>query len=183
MNTSLTIQQAINNIKQGEIITYPTEAVFGLGCDPFNQQAIEKLLMLKQRDASKGLILLINNWQQLSALIAPIPSLIQNKLTDYWPGPTTLLLPKSPLIPEWIHGSHDKVAIRMINHPVTKALCQHAPLVSTSANLQGKPSAMSSHDINQQFPFGLAGIVQGELGKAGKPSRIIDIMNNKVIRN
>ena len=176
------IDDALEAIKQGKIIAYPTEAVFGLGCDPFNQQAVETLLALKQRDVAKGMILIINNWHQLDDLSQPLSQQDHAQLKQHWPGSITFLLPKSQHIPYWISGEHSKVAIRMTNHPIAKQLCQPKPLVSTSANISSHPPALTHQQLKEQFNNGIAGIVEGRLGTQQQPSQIIDITTQQRLR-
>jgi len=176
------IDDALIAVKQGKIIAYPTEAVFGLGCDPFNQQAVEALLALKKRDITKGMILIINNWHQLDNLSQPLSQQQHTQLTQHWPGPVTFLLPKSQHIPYWISGQHSKVAVRMTNHPIAKQLCQSTPLVSTSANISTLQPALTHQQLREQFSDGIAGIVEGKLGSQQQPSQIIDITTQQRLR-
>lgn len=170
------LQLAISAIRDGQVIAYPTEAVYGLGCDPFNVEAVTRILTLKQRDASQGLILLIADWSQLEALIAPISDVLMTRVRDTWPGPVTWVFPKSKALPPWISGQHDSVAVRMTAHPVARALCQNAPLVSTSANIHGHPPARSLSDLSSQFPHGIDWVIAGDLGSSSKPSAIFDVL-------
>lgn len=176
------VASALNLVKQGGVIAYPTEAVYGLGCDPFNQHAVEYLLHLKQRCVSKGLILLISDWTQLTPLIQYIDARALQSVESTWPGPTTWLFPKSLLVPLWISGSSDKIAIRMSAHPIAHALCQNGPIVSTSANVSGEEPARDISMLDAQFPHGLAGIVQGALGEEAQPSRIFDLSSGQQLR-
>jgi L-threonylcarbamoyladenylate synthase len=172
-------------LKNGQVIAYPTEAVYGLGCDPFNQQAVTQLLALKQRAVDKGLILVIASWQQLEPLIAqPLEHSIQTQLQNDWPGPTTFLLPPSERIPAWIRGKHAYVAIRFSQHPVITALCQAygGAIVSTSANRQAEPAITDRITLQKQFGD-TTFIVDGALGTAKTPSRIIDPYTGTTIRN
>lgn len=182
LSRNCSITSALTLMKQGGVIAYPTEAVYGLGCDPFNQHAVNHLLHLKQRCVSKGLILLIADWKQLTPLIQSIDARALASVEATWPGPTTWLFPKSSLVPLWISGFSDKVAIRMSAHPIAHALCQHGPVVSTSANVSGEEPARNESTLDSQFPEGLAGIVQGDLGSEAKPSRIFDLLSGKQLR-
>ena len=121
--------EARHLLNRGKIIAYPTEAVYGLGCDPFNQQAVEKILVLKQREASKGFILLIANWAQLTPLIKVIPERLLDAVRATWPGPVTWVFPKANIIPDWLSGNHSSIAIRMTAHPVASQLCADGPVL------------------------------------------------------
>ena len=97
-----TIQQAINSLLQGGIIAYPTEGVYGLGCDPFNQVAVNKLLAIKNRDVSKGLILIAASWDQIQNLIADDDETAWELAKQSWPGPSTWVFPAKHSVPRWI---------------------------------------------------------------------------------
>ena len=135
----------------GEVIAYPTEAVYGLGCDIFNEQAVLRILGLKKRDKAKGLIILIADWTQLWDLIDKdaVSDARFDVIKKSWPGPVTWIFPKSRRAPEWITGSHDGIAIRMTGHPVAHALCKNGPIVSTSANLAGHAPLRNFDDLNK----------------------------------
>ena len=177
-----TINEAKKLLQRGGLLAYPTEAVYGLGCDPFNQMAVEALFKLKGRDPHKGLILLISNWQQLTPLIAPVTDEQLAKVHATWPGFVTWIFPKSATLPEWLTGKHNSIAIRMSAHPIANALCAEAPLVSTSANRSGHPPAISENELHEQFPTGIDAFVQGSLGGFSKPSAIFDVLSGVQIR-
>lgn len=176
------LNDAWQRLKRGEIIAYPTEAVYGLGCDPFNQTAVLRLLDLKQRSIDKGLILLIAEWAQLPALIESKSSIQFDAIKASWPGPVTWLFPKSKAIPYWLSGSHDTIAIRMSAHSTAKQLASKAPLVSTSANVSGQEPARSLADLALQFPSGIDAFFEGDLGCQTQPSRIIDACSGECFR-
>ncbi|KTD23051.1 L-threonylcarbamoyladenylate synthase [Legionella londiniensis] len=169
-------------LQLGKIIAYPTEAVYGLGCDPFNEVAVNQLLALKKRPQEKGLILLISNWEQLSGLIDDIPSDKLAEVKKSWPGPVTWIFPKNKALPAWLTGSHNSIAIRMSAHQTAQELCKDGPLISTSANLSGEPPARSHDELVEQFPQGIAGLVAGDLGGALNPSAIFDVLTGRKLR-
>jgi L-threonylcarbamoyladenylate synthase len=171
------IPEALDIIEQGGLIAYPTEAVFGLGCDPFNEKAVKRLLQLKTRSMSKGLILLINSYDQLW----PLVDLTENHplvktLKQTWPGPLTYLLPKSEALPLFISGEHPTVAIRMSAHLISHALCERGPICSTSANLSGTAPLKTAKSVMEQFGDTIDGVVSGELGGEDKPTSIVDLL-------
>lgn len=174
--------EARRYLDQGKIMAYPTEAVLGLGCDPFNEKAVLQLLALKQRDVHKGLILLINDWSQLPALIEKVPDQLLERVGATWPGPVTWLFPKSPLIPSWLSGSHSSIAIRMSAHPLAQQLCKEGPIVSTSANRSGLEPARDEQSLREQFPMGIDVLLSGSLGGALKPSEIYDVLSGERLR-
>lgn len=182
MNSVQSVCDARELLKIGKILAYPTEAVFGLGCDPFNQEAVERLIALKQRPESKGFIVLISNWLQLRSLIGSVSDAQLKKVRATWPGPVTWIFPKSPQLPNWLTGEHDGIAIRMSAHPVARSLCLEMPIVSTSANMSGQSPAKSRIDLQLQFPHGIDAVVAGELGDSLSPTSIFDVVTNQQIR-
>ncbi len=182
MLTQLHASHALEAFRLGQVLAYPTEAVYGLGCDPFNQQAVARILSLKGRKVSKGLIVLIAEWPQLFALVGDFPLRKLESVTETWPGPTTWIFPKSASIPPWLCGDNNNIAIRMTAHPVARQLCEIGPVVSTSANPQGQEPARSLSALEQLFPEGLDGVVVGELGKESQPSAIYDVLTGKRLR-
>jgi L-threonylcarbamoyladenylate synthase len=183
MTNLIDINQANAWVQAGEVIAYPTEAIYGLGCDPFNQQAVEALLALKQRSVSKGLIILVSTWEQVWPLIGDVPAARFEAVKQTWPGPVTWIFPKSERVPAWLSGEHDGLAIRMTAHPVAHALCEHAPLVSTSANLTGSHPAKTMDDLEDMLASGaVAGVVTGALGGRTAPSEIYQVLDGVRVR-
>ncbi len=181
---SLDIGEAAQRLKRGAVVAYPTEAVWGLGCDPYNQQAVERLLALKSRSVAKGLILIAGSIEQFAFLLDDLPSNLLERLTSSWPGPSTWLVPHSQRIPAWIYGDHQTVAIRVTGHPQSAALSQafDGPLVSTSANPQGQPAAKTSEQVTAYFGRQIDGLVSGPLGDAKQPSTIRNLLSGELIR-
>ncbi|WP_241570045.1 L-threonylcarbamoyladenylate synthase [Rosenbergiella collisarenosi] len=186
-NTNYTesFDRCVTAINQGEVIAYPTEAVFGLGCDPDNQQAVGKLLLLKQRPIEKGLILIAASYEQLRPYIAveKITALQERRMLSHWPGPVTFVVPASPSAPKWITGRFDSIAVRVTNHPAVRQLCEAVgkPLVSTSANLSGQPPARTWDEVVVQFGDEFI-ILNAVTGGRDNPSEIIDVLTGEHIR-
>ncbi len=172
---------------QGGIIAYPTEAVFGLGCDPDNEQAISKLLALKKRSKDKGLILLAGNYSQVLPYIDDnaIPQDKRFTILSRWPGPITQILPANKNLSSLISGTFSTVAVRITNHPDIVELCRQTgkPIISTSANLSGEPTAHTWQEAEQQFPQQLDYILKGQTLGLTKPSTIINALSGAVIRS
>lgn len=168
------ITQAQQRIQQGDVIAYPTEAVFGLGCDPFNQQAVLQLLALKQRAVEKGLILVAANPQALADLTLLNHQAWSQHVLNSWQDTNQAIswvLPKTNLCPAWISGAHDSVAVRVSHHPIVKALCGDGVLVSTSANPAGKEPARSCQQVNDYFADQVW-CLDAPLGGLAQPSQI-----------
>ncbi len=175
---------AVRHLKQSGVIAYPTEAVFGLGCNPFDAQAVHQILDLKKRSISKGLILIAADWKQLAPLLLIPNETVLKKMLATWPGPATWIIPAQPWIPRWLKGCHDSLAVRVTGHPVASGLCRAfgGPLVSTSANIAGLQPAKNPLQIRCRFGHSKVLIVPGALGKEKQTSRIIDAVSGRVIR-
>ena len=180
----LRLQAAVSAMRGGGVIACPTEAVWGLSCDPDNKSAVSRLLALKNRPVAKGLILVAAAESQLSFLLDELPAAQRRTLSDSWPGPATWLLPHLGLVPPWVHGEHDTVAVRVSAHPGVRALCRAwgGALVSTSANPAGCRPAVALFQVRRYFDDHLDSLVPGAVGGAGQPSVIRDLASGKIIR-
>ncbi|MYE98835.1 MAG: threonylcarbamoyl-AMP synthase [Gammaproteobacteria bacterium] len=177
--------EAAKRLRKGELIAYPTEAVWGIGCDPFNREAVYRLLRLKRRPVDNGLLLVAAGIEQVGELLTHLTDDQIAKLRSTWPGHITWLVPDPDRqYPEWIRGEHSAVAIRVSDHPVVRELCVAfgGPIVSPSANLAGEPELRSMEDVLRQFGADIDCIVEGKLGGQGKPSEIRDLVTGERIR-
>jgi L-threonylcarbamoyladenylate synthase len=172
-----------NYLRHGGIIAYPTESVFGLGCDPGNRKAVQRLLRIKGRPQRKGLILIASHLQQLEAYIASLNDAQAAQITEKHPKPHTWLVPSAKNCPKWITGRHKTIAVRVTTHPLSASLCQNAgmALVSTSANRSGGKPAKTARECYKLFGAGVR-VIHGSVGKARKPSTIQDMASGKIIR-
>jgi len=182
------IRIAASAIKSGGIVAYPTEAVWGLGCDPFNPRAVDRLLQIKQRPLHKGVILLAADFSQAEEFLTHLSAEQIEKLKASWPGPVTWLIPNTgsinKKIPEWICGQYPAFALRVTDHPIASALAKAVghPIVSTSCNPSNQLPAKNIHQVHQYFPSQLDAIVAGNLGKNKNPSEIRDLITGQIIR-
>lgn len=172
-------------IRGGGVIAYPTEAVFGLGCDPRNEVAVHRLLQIKQRLPDQGLILIGADFPQLSPFLRPVDARLQEQALGTWPGPCTWLWPARPDTPRWLTGVHDTLAVRVTDHPLAAALCRAAgmALVSTSANLSGRPPGRSADEVDAALGKLLDAILEGPTGGREKPSEIRDLQTGRQVRS
>ncbi|MDD2055789.1 L-threonylcarbamoyladenylate synthase [Pseudomonas putida] len=183
MVSSWRVQQAAREVRAGAVIAYPTEAVWGLGCDPWNEEAVDRLLAIKSRSVDKGLILIADNIRQFDFLFEDFPQDWLDRMASTWPGPNTWLVPHRELLPQWITGVHDTVALRVSNHPQVRELCALVgPLISTSANPQGRPAARTRLRVEQYFRGQLDLVLGGSLGGRRNPSVIRDLISGEVVR-
>ena len=176
-------------LKQQAVIAYPTESVWGLGCDPGSLQAVEKLLRLKGRSLSKGLILIAASTEQFAPFLAGLEPDALRRFQTPQQKPTTWLVPNNGSVPEWISGGHDTLALRVTDHPLAAALCQlfGGPLVSTSANPQGQPAATSAEQVQGYFGQAVGDkaldfLTPGTVGDAVKPSEIRYLLSGEIVR-
>ncbi|MDH2899162.1 L-threonylcarbamoyladenylate synthase type 1 TsaC [Rahnella variigena] len=187
MNKSLenSFTLVLDALREQQVVAYPTEAVFGLGCDPDSEQAVDALLALKKRPKDKGLILIADNYQQLLPYIDD-SSLTEQQLAhicSFWPGPVTWVMPAKPSTPEWLTGRFTSLAVRVTDHPLVKELCQKfgKPLVSTSANLNGEPPCRLPAEVRLQFGDNFP-VIDGDVGGRENPSEIRDALTGNLIR-
>ena len=164
--------QAAHWLKRGQLLAYPTESVWGIGCDPFNKQAVMRLLDIKQRPIEKGMIVVTDSPSRITALLEGLSIDQRQRVLDSWQADSinatakqahTWLLPIPPnlpvTIPSWIKGTHDSVAVRVIDHPLVKQLCAqmvsatnpYGFVVSTSCNPSGQPPARSLSEAKTYF--------------------------------
>ena len=177
------LREAARCLRNGGVIAYPTEAVFGIGCDPMAHEAVLRILSIKQRPVAKGVILIAAEFEQLTPFILPPSPEITRKLDRTWPGPVTWLLPCRPETPVWLRGSHPTIAVRITDHPLARALCAafDGAIVSTSANASGRPPARSPLQARLRCP-GVDLVVSGPTGGRKNPSEIRDARSEAVMR-
>ncbi len=177
------IKNAVRHIKAGAVIAYPTEAVYGLGCDPLNEDAVMTLLDIKQRPIEKGLILIASSLEQLRPYLV-LDQTIIDRITHTWPGPVTWVIPAQPWVPKWLTGEHDSLAVRVTNHPIARDLCAQfgSPLVSTSANSTTRPAIKESRKLLKTFADTDIFIVHGKVGELAQETAIYDAVNGKRLR-
>jgi L-threonylcarbamoyladenylate synthase len=175
--------QAVEALKAGDVIAYPTEAVYGLGCDPWNEQAVNTILSIKQRPWQKGLIIIASSIEQLSPFIAPLTPEMLAEISPTWPGPNTWLVPKSERLPSIICGEHNTIAVRVTAHQQTAALCEAygGAIVSTSANRAGEEPAKTQQQVRVALPE-LSVVMSGECSGSDKPTSIRNVVTGEIIR-
>lgn len=179
------IARAVAELRRGGVVAYPTEAVWGLGCDPRNEQAVRRLFALKSRPAGVGVLLIGAEFAQIAAYIGTCPQPAIDRAQATWPGPNTWIFPRNVDVPSWIVGEHAGIALRVTAHPVARDLCLAfgGALVSTSANRHGQPPARSEIQVREAFADNLNALVPGELGGLERPTPIRDAISGDVVRN
>lgn len=181
----LSIDQAAEALLAEAVIAYPTEAVYGLGCDPMSEAAVARIWQLKQRSAAMGLILIASDWQQLAPYVAELSDEQHQQMMAIWPGPHTWIVPAQATTPAWLTGGRDSIAVRITEHAPSRALCDAfaGALVSTSANLHGQPPLRDALAAQKAFQSeGFAGVMQGALGGYSQPTSIRDLRSGEWVR-
>nr|WP_190319294.1 Sua5/YciO/YrdC/YwlC family protein [Candidatus Enterovibrio escacola] len=180
------VEQCFRALERGEVIAYPTEAVFGLGCDPDNIEAIKNLLALKKRDKAKGLILIATESIQLNGYINIDSLCVETKfdVLASWPGPITWVIPPGDKITDWVMGKFNSVAVRVTDHPDVQVLCKlfGKPITSTSANLSGEKPCLTVEEVVRQFGDRVSCVFDGKIGGRNKPTEIRDACSGNVLR-
>jgi len=180
---SLHLKEAVRICEAGGVIAYPTEAVFGLGCLPRDEQAVRRILKLKQRSVHKGLILVAADIKQLDAFVDFSKVKNIQTLRDGWPGSVTWLIPAEQSTPYWLTGCHKTLAVRVSSCPTVQSLCEKlGPIVSTSANPQSATPAKSNEQVDSYFKTGLDYVIPANITNTYKPTEIRDAQTGDIFR-
>jgi len=181
------LDAAVAALRRGGVIACPTEAVWGLGCDPFDEAAVMRLLAIKRREVAKGLLLVAADAAQLDRLVdwQALPRERREAVLASWPGASTWVVPAAARVPEWITGKHDGVAVRVSAHPLVQALCVAfgGALVSTSANAAGEPPARSEADLAPWLREAVDAVLPGQTGGLERPTPIRDARTGAMLRD
>lgn len=180
---SLHMKHAVAACRNGGVIAYPTEAVYGLGCIPLFEHSVQRILKLKHRSIRKGLILVASNIEQLDDYVNFEKVKNFGNIRNSWPGPLTWLIPARKKTPVWLTGVHSTLAVRVSSHPVINALCNElGPIVSTSANPTGAKPATSNQRVRSYFGTGIDYIFPENILNQKNPTEIRDAQTGNIIR-
>ena len=184
MASWLRVDQAARIVVRGGIVAYPTEAVFGLGCLPTDEAALERIIAIKHRDARKGLIVVAAGIEQLEPLARLPRGEIGRRIASSWPGPVTWVVAARPGLPALLTGGRPTIAVRVSDHPIVRRLCLRAgsALVSTSANFAGRPPARSALRARRALGRDVDLVLAGALGGRAEPTEIRDASSGKILR-
>ena len=171
------VERGVSILKQGGIVAYPTDTVYGLGASANLQSAVERVYQVKERPRNMALPLLLANISQISEIAEPVPQVAWLLARNFLPGALTIVLPKSKAVPDFIAAGGMTVAIRIPAHPVPVALIEGlgVPIVGTSANLSGKPSTLTAGEVHSQFGDRIDLIIDSGRCLGGKESTIVDV--------
>jgi len=170
------IEKGVKILQKGGVIAFPTDTVYGLGADAFNSTAVERIYEIKNRPKHRQLPLLIADVERLTILAEPIPAIAWFLARRFWPGGLTLVLSKTDSLPVYL-ASGRTMAVRVPNHPVCLALIQHLgnPIIGTSANISGQPTALTAEEVGQQLGGKIDLIINGGKCPGGKESTVVDV--------
>jgi len=172
-------------LDEGKILVHPTESIWGLGCDAFNKKAVQKIFLLKKRNANKSFILLSSSVENVQKFTMPLNNKDKNFIDNYWPGPFTLLIKYNDKLPSHLKNETGKVAFRVSDHlPIVNLFKAYKGfMVSTSANISGQENMNDPREIINYFKDTDLAFYNSNLGKSKKPSTIIDLETRNIIRS
>lgn len=175
------LAQAVDILRDGGIVAYPTETVYGLAVDPFNEPAVQRLIEAKGRGADQAILLIISEQTQLPRCAAAINPAAERCMEAFWPGPLTLLFPKAPGLAPSLTGERDTIAVRCPAHETARALCAafSGPVTSTSANRSGQSPAMAPGELDVP---GVDLFIDGGTLPPSKPSTLYDPVAGRILR-
>ncbi len=184
MPERLDANRATEIIVRGGVIAYPTEGVYGLGCDPFSAASVARVAAIKGRPLGKAMIVIASAFAQVAPLLGPVDAQHFDAAKATWPGPHTWIFPASRDVPRWLTAPDNTIAVRVSAHPIVRALCDGAdrPLISTSANRSGNNPMVSAEQIERELGDDIDAIVNGALGGHQGPTAISDARDGSVIR-
>lgn len=177
------VKKCATVLRSGGIAAYPTDTVYGLGADVYNESAVNKIYAAKQRPLNLPLPVLICDLSQLKELTADVPDSAQRLITAFWPGALTLVFNKATSFKSAVLAGDSKIAIRMPDHTITLRLIKEAacPIVGTSANLHGLPAVLTATDVGKQMGTEVDFILEGGPCPGGTESTIVDVSGDKPI--
>jgi L-threonylcarbamoyladenylate synthase len=169
-----TLARALELLKKGELVAFPTDTVYGLGALAFNAEAVERIYAAKDRPVEKAISVLIADPSDLTKVALDVSQAAARLAECFWPGALTLVVEKHPDLPESVSARHT-VGMRIPNHPVARALLRFAgPMAVTSANLSGQPSPATAQEVYTQLGGRIALIMDGGITPGGVPSTVVD---------
>jgi len=174
-NNNLAIPRALEILRAGGLVAFPTDTVYGLGCLAFNQTAIESIYIAKDRPLEKAIPILIADADDIDKIAEAVPALARHLASRFWPGPLTLILPKRADLPAAVSASAT-VGVRVPNHDVVRALLRVAgPMAVSSANLSGRESPCTAGEVIHQLNGRIPLVLDGGETRGGVPSTVVDV--------
>jgi L-threonylcarbamoyladenylate synthase len=176
------IQKGIEILREGGVVAFPTDTVYGLGTDAFNPKAVERIYAIKKRPGNRPFPLLIANTGQLADLADPIPEIAWFLAERFWPGALTMVLSKRDSVPRSA-ASGATIAVRVPKHAVCLALIEGlgGPIVGTSANISGQPPALTAGEVRQQLEGKVDLIIDAGRCPGGRESTVLDVTGDRPV--
>ena len=167
-------------IRNGGIVIFPTETVYGIGTNGFDEKSIKKIYELKRRDSNKPISLLVSNIEMVEMVAKDISDLEYKLMRKFWPGPFTIILKKKSIVPDILTSNGDTVGVRMPSGEIAKKLIEYAevPIAAPSANISGKPSGIDINDIMKDFEGKVDCIIDNGISELGVASTIVKVVDN-----
>ena len=172
---SAALSEAARLLRQGGLVAFPTETYYGLGVDPFNAEALQRLFAVKQRQPDKPVLVLVAEQSQVTELVAEVPAVLRRLMAAFWPGPLTLVFPGRSTLPPLLTGGTGNIGIRQSPHPLASRLL-HAfggPITATSANRSGAPPATTAAEIQESLGSEIDLILDGGTTPGGAGSTLV----------
>ncbi|WP_400162244.1 L-threonylcarbamoyladenylate synthase [Brevibacillus sp. TJ4] len=171
------IVDAASLLREGEVVAFPTETVYGLGANALSNEAVEKIFWAKGRPSDNPLIVHIGSKEQLSMVASQLPEKAERVIEAFWPGPLTVILPRTDRVASLVTAGLDSVGVRMPDHPMALALLREAgiPIAAPSANRSGRPSPTTASHVQADLDGRIAGILDGGLTGVGVESTVLDV--------
>jgi len=168
-------------LKGGGVIVYPTETFYGLGANCFDEKAVRRVYRIKQRPLSKPLPVVVSDLDMIREIVLEIPPAFEPLISDFWPGPLTLVLKASPRVPQELQGPSGSIGVRLTGHKWLRSLVEHAsfPVTATSANISGGEDVVDPEKATQLFDQKVDLIVDGGETKGLLPSTVLDLSGKK----
>lgn len=178
------LRYAADALHNAGVVCHPTEAVWGLAALPDDPSAVAKILRIKNRPWQKGLVVVTDRVDRIEQLLDGLPGSCREAVLTSWPGPATWVLPDRGLFPSWVRGTHQSVAVRVSDHPLTVQLCAAADscLVSTSANPAGREPARDQVQAQRYFGAKVDYYLPGRTGALAQPTQIRDALSGEILR-
>ncbi|MEO5888455.1 MAG: L-threonylcarbamoyladenylate synthase [Anaerolineales bacterium] len=174
------LQRALDTLRNGGLVAFPTDTVYGLGALAFDGRAVESIYLAKDRPVEKAIPVLIWDVSELEKISADVPDLARRLASRFWPGPLTVLVPKKPTLPESVSAT-STVAVRVPDHPVARALLRVAgPMAVTSANISGQASPSTAEEVLAQLNGRIDLIIDGDRTPGGVPSTLVDCSSDEI---
>lgn len=182
-STAQNIEDAVRVLERGGVISFPTETYYGLGVDPFNISAVDRLFLLKKRERKKPILVLVSDIEMLSLLVDSIPEQYRNLMERFWPGPLTLIFPAKKTVSALLTGGTGTIGIRISSNPIVSEIFKtwRKPFTATSANISNQDPAKSSAEVLSYFGEKLDYLIDGGESPAGLCSSIVALKNKRFI--